>query len=427
MVEKEQKDLQVDKLIEKIQKDSSSAKHAGAALLCHAASKGIVEEVESLLELGVSVNAMDASGRAPLHYAATNTSSDVAELLLSARALPNLEDSGGNSPMRLAQFAERSSTIEVLMDHGALIGCSSYVGLQETLTKEGCLIHREEVDMGNLLSETLKSSVYRATWRGTEVVAKVVKNQTNENEMEELTKELIHEIEVLTSVHHPDLVMFLGAVVTEPYMFITEFMDGGDLERYYMNMRKEKQTPNWHARLIQQVQWCSGVARALCFLHNCKPSIIHRDLKPLNLLLSSSLEIKVADFGISKFTTPTKGLKMKRTHTIGVGSYHYMAPEVVRGGDYDEKADIYSFALIMYFMSSGRDPFWERGKNPEVILQAYGKGEEPRPNLNDAHASVRPIMKDSWAVDPKDRPDARELTKRFHEVPVAQGCGCSLM
>jgi len=315
----------------------------------------------------------------------------------------------------------------LLLKAGADMMQMSRSRLTEHLTTEGCIISKEEVELGEILSETLKSTVYNGVWRGTKVAAKVVLEGAAGDEKEDLSQELGHEIRLLASVRHPDLVMFLGAVVNEPpLMFITEYMEGGDLERYYMAMRRENQTPNFRVKFQQQVLWCSAVARGLCFLHNCRTPIIHRDLKPLNLLLTKLLEIKITDFGISKMMVP-KGCDVRRANTMLVGSLHYMAPEVVRSGLYDTKADIYSFALIMYFISSGRDPFWERTKNPTLILEEYGKNKQPRPQVGDAHRSLRPVMRDAWAEEPGDRPDARELIDRLAEVPRDQGCSCSTM
>jgi len=148
----------------------------------------------------------------------------------------------------------------------------------------------------------------------------------------------------------------------------------------------------------------------------------------LNILLTKKLEAKITDFGISKMMAPKRDqgrpLKLKRSNTMGVGSYHYMAPEVLRTQDYDEKADIYSFALIMYFISSGHDPFHEQAKDPTVILEKYGKGEEPRPNEQEVDARIRAIVKDSWAAQPSDRPEAKELAQRLHAVSVPESAPC---
>ena len=77
----------------------------------------------------------------------------------------------------------------------------------------------------------------------------------------------------------------------------------------------------------------------MSFLHD--RDVVHRDLKPLNLLLTKHLEIKVTDFGISRLMArECDGYSM----TGGIGSYRYMAPEVVRYQAYDQKVDIYATA-----------------------------------------------------------------------------------
>lgn len=423
--------LKVSKVAERVRKDGAFAQLAAAACLCDAASRGDQEEVKAMLELGLDINSQDTAGRTALHYAAaqTTTRTQLIEFLLERKASADMVDFDGKAPLEFATLrGSPEETIGLLIGAGADISTKiSKSRLIEHLTSDSCLISKSEVEVGEMLSQTLKSSVYRAVWRGTNVAAKVVLQTTEGEENDALTEELTHEIHLLATIHHPDLVMFLGAVVNElPLMFITEYMDGGDLECYYMAMRKEHQSPKWHAAVGQQIQWCSAIARGLCFLHNRNSPIIHRDLKPLNLLLTKLLEIKITDFGISKITAPL-GCKFQKSHTVGMGSHHYMAPEVVRSGQYDTMADIYSFALIMYFISSGRDPFWERTKNPTLILEEYGKNKQPRPQVADAHPSLRPIMRDAWAEEPKDRPDARELIKRLSTVSVDKGCGCSTM
>merc|ERR1712157_40950 len=117
-------------------------------------------------------------------------------------------------------------------------------------------------------------------------------------EQSEATKaELLHEVQILATLRHPDLVAFMGACLDEaPLMLITEFVSGGDLERYYMAKRSELRTI-FRPRLGQLLQWSLCVARALCYLHQFRPPIIHRDLKPLNLLLTDDLKrLKLLDF-----------------------------------------------------------------------------------------------------------------------------------
>ena len=163
------------------------------------------------------------------------------------------------------------------------------------------------------------------------------------------------------------------------------------------------------------VEWSSAVARALNFLHSRK--MIHRDLKPMNLLLTKHNEVKVSDFGISRMLAEADSYNM----TGGIGTWRYMAPEVVRHESYDEKVDIYALGLIMYFMSSGRAPFHHLGYEAKDILVEFRKGREPRPLAAECSPSLRPLAVAAWHVNPEKRPSARELLQKLRHVPQKPG------
>ncbi|CAE7863620.1 unnamed protein product, partial [Symbiodinium necroappetens] len=189
-------------------------------------------------------------------------------------------------------------------------------------------LRRDELEMQKELSRTLKSTLYLATWKGTDVVMKCVEVPANYDRTDDPTRktskenfdptssrplhasevdqdlleELLHEIELLSSLRHPNLVLFIGACLDKdaPVMCVTEYMPGGDLERHFMTMRKKHQTPTWRPQFRQVMDWSLAVARGLSFLHSREEPIVHRDLKPLNLLLTRHGEVKIADLGISK-------------------------------------------------------------------------------------------------------------------------------
>ena len=184
-------------------------------------------------------------------------------------------------------------------------------------------------------------------------------------------QEILQEIETMSQLRHPDLVMFLGACLEKPHpvMCITEFLPCGDLKGFFLMQRKKRDGALWRPCLRDVLDWCLAIARALNFLHNRDVPVIHRDLKPLNLFLTSSMQLKLGDLGSSRRSAREKADTFKMTG--GLGTWRYMAPEMARHENYNEKVDIYAFGLVMYFMSSGRIPFHQRGADPKVPARVY--------------------------------------------------------
>ena len=105
--------------------------------------------------------------------------------------------------------------------------------------------------------------------------------------------------------------------------------------------------PIWKTAAEFAAQICDGLDAA----H--KQSVIHRDIKPQNIILLSTGNIKVTDFGIARFSrSETKTLTEQ-----AIGSVHYIAPEQAKGEFTDEKADIYSLGVVLYEMLAGVVPF----------------------------------------------------------------------
>ncbi|CAJ1447799.1 unnamed protein product [Effrenium voratum] len=415
--------------------------------LCYAAAAGDPVAVSALLVAGYDADAADYAGKTPLHIACTVNSTgsrEVVKVLLEHGVRVNRLDSLGQTPLDICLRARNFEMCRLLEDYGAKVQREE---LEFKARESFWLLHPEDIKLRKQIGKTLKSAVHLATWRGTRVVVKcaklhhtsVVRNMAKskswvpgagrlaatpkkKNLQELITEELLKEIQMLASLRHPDLVLFMGAVLDPgyPVMFVTEFMEGGDLEHHMRLQREKHKVQHWSPPLEQMLEWCLSVSRALSFLHNFDTPIIHRDLKPLNLLLTKHLDIKVTDFGISKMLRNVDH-KAYTAMTGGVGSWLYMAPEVVRHEEYDEKVDIYSFGLIMYYLSSGRRPFYQVSLNPKVVLQEFLDGKEPRPVIQHCHAKLRSVVRQSWHEDPQQRPSADEINTFLEEARQKPG------
>ena len=109
-------------------------------------------------------------------------------------------------------------------------------------------------------------------------------------------------------------------------------------------------------------------AKAVHYLHCFNPPILHRDLKSLNLLLDEAFRIKLADFG----WTRTLSIYM----TGKIGTYQWMAPEVIGGQTYTEKADVFSYGIILWEISS-REPPYRNISGQQVSVEVLNNDLRP--------------------------------------------------
>ncbi|CAN6581719.1 unnamed protein product [Malus baccata var. baccata] len=162
------------------------------------------------------------------------------------------------------------------------------------------------------------------------------------------------EIELLSRVHHKNVVGLLGFCFEQgEQMLVYEFMPNGTL-REGLSGRSGIHL-DWKRRLRITL----GSARGLAYLHElANPPIIHRDVKSTNILLDEHLTAKVADFGLSKLVNDSgKG----HVSTQVKGTMGYLDPEYYMTQQLTEKSDVYSFGVVMLELITARQPI-EKGK-----------------------------------------------------------------
>lgn len=162
------------------------------------------------------------------------------------------------------------------------------------------------------------------------------------------------EIELLSRVHHKNLVGLVGFCFEQgEQMLVYEFMPNGTL-RESLSGRSGIHL-DWKRRL----RIALGSARGLAYLHElANPPIIHRDVKSSNILLDENLTAKVADFGLSKLVSDSsKG----HVSTQVKGTLGYLDPEYYMTQQLTEKSDVYSFGVVMLELVTAKQPI-EKGK-----------------------------------------------------------------
>ncbi|KAI9996674.1 hypothetical protein PInf_014416 [Phytophthora infestans] len=141
------------------------------------------------------------------------------------------------------------------------------------------------------------------------------------------------EVKLMATLDHPRIVQFVGVAwdsLTD-LCVVSEFMEGGDLWGLLTRYQNENHPTGFDRT---KVTIALHVAHALTYLHSLETPVLHRDLKSKNVLLTSSLEAKLTDFGISRE-------QADRTMTAGVGTSLWMAPEVMLGETVSDSATVW--------------------------------------------------------------------------------------
>ena len=139
--------------------------------------------------------------------------------------------------------------------------------------------------------------------------------------------------------------------------------------------------------------------------------VVHRDIKPANVLVRSDNQIKVADFGVARFSTP------ELTQFGGiVGTPIYMAPEQLEGRVEDHRCDIFSAGVMLYELLTSRRP--HAGSTPTDILNAILAKRRPDPLalVPGLPPAVRDVLNTALATSPDERFQAASAFRKAIET-----------
>lgn len=159
--------------------------------------------------------------------------------------------------------------------------------------------------------------------------------------------EFFNEVNLISGIKHKNLVQLLGCSIEGPEsLLVYEYVVNKSLD-YVLFDKSTAQFLNWQQRFHIIV----GTAEGLAYLHGGSPTrIIHRDIKCSNVLLDENMNAKIADFGLARMFAPDKS----HLSTGIAGTLGYMAPEYLVRGQLTEKADVYSFGVLVLEIVCGR-------------------------------------------------------------------------
>ena len=239
-----------------------------------------------------------------------------------------------------------------------------------------------------------------------EVALKLLRGDLNEN-LTALAR-FQAEAQAVAKLNHPNIVHIhqIGESDGLRYM-VLEFVDGRNLRDYLAR----KGPPDLPVTLSVMRQ----VALALQKAH--EQGIVHRDIKPENILVTRKVEVKVTDFGLSRFFTPEAPATNLTQSGVTLGTPLYMSPEQVQGHTVDHRSDIYSFGVTCYHLLAGEPPF--RGTTAFDVALKHVQEQprllaELRPDLPpDLCGMVHKMM----AKNPDDRyQSAKDVVRDLQKV-----------
>ncbi|XP_051113916.1 probable serine/threonine-protein kinase PBL10 [Andrographis paniculata] len=180
-------------------------------------------------------------------------------------------------------------------------------------------------------------------------------------------REWLAEINYLGQLRHPNLVKLMGYCLEDDHrLLVYEFMPRGSLENHLFRRGSYIQPLSWRLR----TKIALGAAKGLAFLHSAEAKVIYRDFKTSNILLDSSYNAKLSDFGLAR-DGPTGDQSHVSTRVMG--TYGYAAPEYLSTGHLTTKSDVYSFGVVLVEILSGKRAIDKNRPSGEQNLVKWAK------------------------------------------------------
>ncbi|XP_032665191.1 serine/threonine-protein kinase mos isoform X1 [Odontomachus brunneus] len=240
-------------------------------------------------------------------------------------------------------------------------------------------------------------TVYKASYKGDQVAAKVIQRRSNDDDDDEVINSEKH----AAILRHANIVKILNVERGSSLSLITMELCGTSLQDKLQNtvLAREERVSIWR-----------DIAHALQFCHNS--GVIHADVKPTNILMAVDGRPKLTDFG-SSLLIDEPHISVKPRGTPG-----YAAPEVLRGSTPTFAADIYSLGIVAWQMLSQQVPF--HGLHIHTIIYISAKGTRPNDEALDDElgGDYRELYRATWSQNVAERPTLSEIINRLNDLLV---------
>ena len=278
---------------------------------------------------------------------------------------------------------------------------------QETLL----MVNPKEVILFKIIGEGSFGRVWSGQWRNNSVAVKeFVFAQAavagGSLQRHNIVEEIVGEAGIMACLKHPKILQLYGCSLTmQAIWIVSELCTRGSL-RMLLNDKK------MNLPLIKKVSICLDIADGMHYLHSRTPTLIHRDLKSHNIFVAEpspgNFVAKIGDWGSARAVQ----LSGSQSHTHGVGTACWLAPEVINHARSSKKSDVYAFGIVLWEVYT-RQEVHEGLSAAQIIAKVAHEGLRPKIPLG---CPLQNIMSDCWKQDPHDRPHFNVVVTALSEM-----------
>ncbi len=211
-----------------------------------------------------------------------------------------------------------------------------------------------------------------------------------------------NEIELMRNLDHPHIVRYLGSrrdLARGAFYILLEYVSCGSIQALLKTMGGPLDE-----RVIRK--YSRQILLGLAYLHSRDPPVAHRDIKSANVLVETTGNVKLADFGCSKVFSDL--LEGSVAYNSVLGTPHWMAPEVIRQEGAGLAADIWSFGCTVVEMATGQPP-WSHIRDPTAVMFHVASSTELPLIPEGLSESGKDFLRQCFQRNPGKRPTAAEL------------------